>query len=186
VTIQPGEAAEALKAADAASGRSVAAAGYARVSPHLFVWGAIWIVMNLLGVAKASHGGLIWITLSSVGVAATVAISLRTAGGRRGRERLLRALLITLAVALFSFALPVILPEAPFSFIQVESLICLAIGAAYLVMGTFIGLRLSAVGVLVMLGTMAVNLWAGEQFFAWMALIGGGGLILGGLWLRRA
>ncbi len=186
MSIRREEAAEALKTATAAAGRSVAAAGYARTAPYLFVWGGVWVLANLAGLVGGLHRGLVWLALSTLGVVASVIISLRIRGPGGGgrRESVVRALLLALAIALFAMAMPIVLPGL--TYMQVESLICLAVGAAYVVMGTFTGLRLSAVGMLVMLGAIAAHVWGGPIFFLWMALVGGGGLILGGLWLRRA
>ena len=75
---------------------------------------------------------------------------------------------------------------SPFStFIQYEAVICLAVGAAYVVLGTQTGLRMSAVGAVIMVATVVGWIYARDQFFLWMAIAGGGGLLLGGVWMRK-
>jgi hypothetical protein len=97
----------------------------------------------------------------------------------------LKAFLVALAIGGFGASAAVIAPAL--SFVQYSALGCLAVGAIYLAMGAGAGagLRLSAVGAAIMAATLVGWFFARDQFFLWMAVAGGGGLILGGLWLRK-
>jgi hypothetical protein len=177
------DAARALKEAEAAAGRSSTAIGYDRASPHLLLWGGIWVVMNLLGMARAPYGAFLFPLLMLAGVAGSAWFGFRAGSGPTG-NRGAATLVIAAAFTLFAFGVQALAPTN--SFIVAEGVMCLAIGMAYMVMGISVGWRLSAVGAAIMLATIFAGTWGRDQFFLWMALAGGGGLILGGLWLRRA
>ena len=184
--MQREEAAQALREAEAAAGRSTLATGYKRTSPFLFLWGAIWIVANLCGVAGAPNGGLIWAGLCTLGIFGSIYLGLRLGGTGKGTNgpSAWRSVAIAGAIFLFVMGMQVIRPTG--SFIQYEAQICLAVGAVYMVMGITTEFRMFAVGLVLQLATIAIWIWGRDQFFLWMALVGGGGLVLGGLWLRRA
>ena len=178
------EAARALTEAKAAAARSTTAAGYQRVSGNLFVWGAVWIVANVAGFFRMPYGGVAFPALLLIGVAGSLAVGFSGARGSARRDNGARALLVAAAVALFCTGVQVVAPTN--SLIVAEALICLAIGASYMVLAGALGWRLAAVGAAQMVGTIVGWVYAREQFFLWMAVVGGGGLILGGFWLRKA
>ncbi|HEY8574379.1 hypothetical protein [Phenylobacterium sp.] len=184
MTIPREDAARALKEAEAAADRSATAIGYERASPHLILWGVIWVVANSLGVLRAPYGGVLWPSLIVLGVIGSVVIGLKTRSRRGGRNQAVGALTIAFAFTLLGFGIQALAPTG--SVVVAEGVMTLAIGMAYMVMGLAIGWRMTAIGTAVMLITIFAATWGREQFFAWMALAGGGGLILGGLWLRKA
>ena len=185
MTIPTEDAANALKDAEAAAGRSQAARGYQQSSLYLILWGVVWIVANVASQASAHAGIIAWNIGALVGVLGSVAIGLRQARANR-RGGVAASLLIALAIGGFGAAASAILPAL--SFAQYGALACLSVGAIYMAMGARAeaGLRLSAVGAAVMVSTVLGWLFARDYFFLWMAAAGGGGLILGGLWFRKA
>lgn len=174
----PDEAAQALRDAEAAASRSVTAAGYQQLSAHLFIWGAVWIALNVAGVLKAPFGQYLFPGLMLAGLAGSLVVAARRGG------RLTRTLWTCAAIGLFVLGVGIVTPTN--SLIAAETLVCLGIGAAYMMLGGTVGSRLAVVGLVQMAGTMAAWLWGRDQFFAWMTVIGGGGLVLGGFWLRKA
>jgi hypothetical protein len=184
MTIQAEEAASALKDAEVAAGRATAAHAYRIASGFLILWGAIWAVANVACQVSPHLGQTVWTAGSLVGVAGSVILGSRRRGAR-GKGGWLKALLVALAIGGFGAGVSIIAP--PLSFAQGEAIACLAVGAIYVAMGAGggPGLRLSAVGAALIVATLVGWLFAREQFFAWMAAAGGGGLILGGLWLRK-
>jgi hypothetical protein len=74
----------------------------------------------------------------------------------------------------------------PFSGMQIGSLFPLVIGWAYVVLGIWMGARLAIMGLLIVAFTLVGFFYLPAYFMLWMALVGGGGLIAGGLWLRSA
>jgi hypothetical protein len=68
---------------------------------------------------------------------------------------------------------------------QVAAFVPLVVAAAYAVLGMSLGQRFIfiglALGLLTLIGFFALS----SFFMLWMAAVGGGALVLGGLWLRR-
>ena len=62
----------------------------------------------------------------------------------------------------------------------------LCCGVAYAACGLWFGTRFLVTGMVVIAVTLAGFLWMPSQFALWMALCGGGALLLTGQWLRRA
>jgi hypothetical protein len=147
------------------------------------VWGVIWILVNLGGLVSLPYGSILFPAFMLLGFCVSLGLALR--GGAHGRgDHVRRTVLITAAVVLFVTGMNLISPTN--SLIHMEAMICLAVGALYMVAGSTLGWRLTAIGAAQLIGTMVAWVYGREQFFLWMALVGGGGLILGGLWLRRA
>lgn len=183
MVIERDDAARALAEAQRAAGRTADVINYRYASPYLLLWGLVWLVGNLVSQFLPAWSGPVWMGGVALGVAGSVLIGVRIGGrdGRRGGGA--ASLMISLAFAAFGIGVSVV---APFqSWAQSEAFFCLAVGAAYIVMGAFIGWRIAAVGVVVMAVTLGGWLYARDQFFLWMALAGGGGLLLGGFWLRK-
>jgi len=182
MTIPADEAASALKDASAAAGRANAAYGYRLASGYLILWGLVWTVANVATQLSPRLGGFVWLGGVIVGVLGSVAVGLRKpAQGLPGRAW--KSLLIAAAIVGFSWGSTLISP--PQSFGQGEAVACMAVGAIYIAMGAGAGLRISAVGAAIIAATLAGWFFAREYFCLWMAVSGGGGLILGGLWLRK-
>ena len=177
------EAASALRDAEAAAGRSAQAHGYRNASGHLFVWGAVWGLANAFGQVSERAGGIAWMVLVIVGVVASLIVGRRQADSRTAAGQV-RALLIAAAIGGFAMSVQVISP--PLSFAQTDAIATLVVGAVYIAMGSSAGLRLSAVGAAVMAATMVGWLFLRDWFFLWTAAVGGGALILGGVWFRKA
>ena len=58
--------------------------------------------------------------------------------------------------------------------------------AIYAAIGLWLGLRYILAGAFMAAATLGAYFFLREYFFFWMALVGGGSLILTGFWLRRA
>jgi len=185
MSIEREEAARALRMAEAAADRSMSAVGYQRASGYLILWGVIWALTNIGGVLRVPNGNVVFPALILAGVIGSFILGLR-GGGDAGSRRssAVRSVVISLALSLFCFGVGVVNPVT--SLINAEAIMCLAVGAAYMVLGSTVGWRLSAVGGLLMVGVIVGWIYARDQFFLWMTFTGGGGLILGGLWLRKA
>jgi len=178
------EAARALHAAEAAADRSATAVGYQRASSHLVLWGVVWLIGYIAGYIRIPHGNVALPALIVLGVIGSFLVGLRARGPGPRRNYAARSLVIALAMVLFSFGVQAITPVS--SLVNAEGVVALGIGAIYMVLGISMGWRLSVVGAALMIAVILGFHYAREQFFLWMALAGGGGLILGGLWLRKA
>ena len=182
--LRPEEAVEALATAATAAQRSTAAIAYQRVGRRLIVWGIVWIIVNVAGAVRLPvDGTYAWPAVMLAGLLVSAAIDIRSAPGPRGWRHAGESVALFLAFAAFVFSTQFVIAQP--TLIQVQSLVTLALGLIYIVIGLSIGWRLVSVGAALILIVIAGSAWAPAQFFVWMAAAGGGGLILGGMWLRN-
>ena len=179
--ISPSEASKALRDLSATELASASAYKYARAAPHLILWGAIWFVgygLTYLGPRLS----VVWIPLVLVGAVGSGWLGARARppeqrGDWRRAIATLAAILLALC-ALFAVLRPL---EAP----RIGAFFPIVIGFAY----TVLGIRERATRILI-LGVAFTGLtvlgffWVPDYFSLWMAVVGGLGLVLGGVWLR--
>jgi hypothetical protein len=82
----------------------------------------------------------------------------------------------------FGVALTVV---GPLQARQIDAFFPLVFGGAYLIAGVWLGTRYVICGVALIAATVAGYFYAGDAFGWWMAVAGGGVLLLTGLWLRK-
>ena len=181
VPVSPQEAASTLSDISKTEQRSSTAYGYRQASPHLILWGFIW----LIGYgAMAAHvtWPYLWLVLVAIGTAASLWIGARTAKAWGGRSDW-RGGATAFVVFLFITAVFAILP--PRTDIQFGAFFPILVALFYAVVGIWARaprmlIAAAALAALTMFGFFELK----AQFELWMAIVGGGGLILGGLWLR--
>ncbi|MGH9687920.1 MAG: hypothetical protein ACRD5K_12600 [Candidatus Acidiferrales bacterium] len=181
MNMRPEEAAHALLDIERAERHSSAAYHYRKASSHLILWGGIWI----LGYSAAyvwPRGWLIWFALVPIGIAG--GFLFRRREGAMTARGAWRYGATVVGAFLFIWAVLAILP--PRSDAQVAALIPLLVAVCYVMLGVWRGgNRLALLGVAVGALTVGGYFWLPQYFLIWMAGVGGGALILGGLWLRR-
>ena len=179
MTLSPDEAARALKDIDQTQTRAMAFRSYQFASIYFFLWGGMWLIANGLNDLFPTKAGIIWLVADVLGVLGTIVT------GRRQRNRHNWRYMATAGAAtVFVVATFAIL--RPKSGQQVEAFIALVVALLYMVQGLWIGVRIFMVGI-VLLALIIVGYFVFfAHFFLWMAVVGGGTLILTGLWLRRA
>ena len=181
------DAVQALKDAETAAGRSHRLHGYRDASGFLILWGLVWAFMDIGFYFVPAAGN--WMSLAGdlIGVAGSIVLGMRIRrrqGGFGQTSSLGTALLIALGIGLFGLGMSVVTPMH--SADQAQAAAGVAVGCAYIVLGGARGLRLVAVGLAMVALTLLGWVYAREQFMLLMALGGGGGLVLSGLWLRTA
>ena len=181
------EAAEALRDIERAQRHSAVAYSYARFSPHLFLWGAIWIIGYSINYFRPG-ASLIWAALVPLGLIGSFWLGARCAGSdaRSGLDAASGWRFAGTAIAIFFFiaALFAILP--PKSSEQLGAVIPILIALFYALIGTWThGTRIVVLGFALGALTVAGFFWLPQYFLLWMAAVGSGALILGGFWLRR-
>ena len=186
MTVTKGDALSALHDVETAERRSQILFGYGLASPHLLLWGALWIVAGAVGALSPENAGFGWTAVDAVGFIGTAWLILRQArrGGERGERLRLLRYAATFAV-LAAFVGLTLMLFAPVSGAEVQMLITLLVAAAYAIAGCWVGLRYAAVGVA--LAALAVGVFhlAPAQLPSILPFAGGGALIVGGLWMRR-
>jgi hypothetical protein len=177
------QAQEALRAVERTTQRSNAAMSYRMSAPHLILWGVIWVIGYGAMAAKMNWTPL-WPALSATGTVGSFVIGWRmTRAKAQGFDGRFGATF--LAIFLFVTAVFVILP--PKTDTQFGAFFPILVSLYYALIGIWTrGARILVAGVALAILTMAGFLYLQSIFNLWMAVVGGGGLILGGLWLRSA
>lgn len=165
---------------------------YGEASNYLVAWGVIWLAANLTTDLRPKWSGWAWLAGIVAGSVVTILLTIRNA--RRGHQRQAmsraesrafgqRAALLGITVMLWFPTLSFL--AGPLAPRQGNALISATWAFIYMAMGAFVGWRLFAIGFVtaaaIVFGYFAIT----QHFFLWMALVGGGSLILGGLWLRK-
>lgn len=181
--IERQEAATTLQEIARAERQSGQAYHYRKASPHLFLWGVIWIVGYAITYARP-RWHLLWIILTITGVLGSFWIGQRARTGESQASFGWRYAASFIAVFFFIVALFAILP--PQSSLQIDAFFPLLIGIWYVLLGIWTGaIRVAVLGLALGLLTVGGYFWLQPYFLLWMAGLGGGALILGGFWLRR-
>jgi hypothetical protein len=178
------EATARLQSIEAVQDRSVTVYGYKSAAPFLMLWGAIWVLGYSATDLWRAHAAGFWGVLIAVGCAGT-AMLIRHAGVHTGDPaRAWRIGLTCLACAAFIVGLFVIM--APVNSRQIGSFFPLFFGTVYAVMGVWIGARFAVVGLTIAALALAGFFFVESFLGLWLAVVGGGTLLLSGLWLRTA
>lgn len=182
-TVDAGEAASALQDIAATERRTREALFYAGGSSILILWGIAWAAGYLITYVSPANANLAWAAVNLLGIAATMLIGYRRSRTRRALWDPRASWTFILVVAFGAFT-QWLLGAAQWREISLFWA-TLAMGG-YIVAGLWIGRFYVLCGSVVILLSLAGYFWSGPWFCLWMAALGGGSLILGGLWLRRA
>jgi len=176
--LSPQEAASALRDIETAQQRSATLRSYTLSSPHLVLWGLLWVVGYGLTDLFPQHGRAIWAAIIAIGLVAGFAATRQ--GGRRAGWRY-----GAVALTMIGFFFAIFAVMSPVNGRQIAAVIPLALAAAYILLGISRGPRFIVTGVVIAALTLAGFFLLEQHFFLWMAGVGGAALILAGLWLRR-
>jgi len=179
--VSPNEATEALRTISKTERASSTAFRYARAAPHLILWGAIWFVGY--GVSYlAPDRSTIWLPLVIVGSVASGWLGVRAKAAEH-RPDWRQSAGVAAAILVSLCALFAILP--PLGGMRTGALFAILIGFGYTLVGIRDrALRLLVTGIALTALTLIGFFWLSSYFPLWMALVGGGGLALGGFWLK--
>ena len=187
MSVSKDDALSALHDIEATERRSRALFVYGLASPYLLLWGALWIVAGAVGALSPANANIGWGAVDIVGLLASaylIARHARRSGERSERMHLLRY--VGTFVVLAAFAGLTLMVFAPVSSAEVLMLITLLVAAVYTTAGCWAGLRYAAVGVALAGLAIGVFRLAPEQLSLIVPFAGGGALILGSVWMRRA
>ncbi len=150
----------------------------------IIMWGVLVFAGNLATWLSPRNASYAWYTVYVAGIAGSFAVSAfdRARTGIRSFD--IRMLLAHLLFFAFGFFCVLVLGHFtprqqgtfwPIYFMLVYTLVGLWVGPAFVA----IGLGITAL-------TLIGYFFIGEAFPLWMAFVNGGGLVLGGLWMRRS
>lgn len=187
--ISPADAQSALRDVDATQARVHNAIAYHHAAPHLILWGVIWVIGYVAsGLSSGSGSGLVWLALVILGAVGSFALGMRSyraSGGRSGSRHaawtapVAAAMIFVFFLATFS----VFQPSGPAAYLLFPALVT---GLIYTVLGMVRMHRMMVIGAAIMLLSYAGYLLFAPYLAFWIAAVGGGGLIVSGLWLRSA
>ncbi|ABD06569.1 conserved hypothetical protein [Rhodopseudomonas palustris HaA2] len=176
------QAAQALSEIDGVVRRVRQSRIYDIASLMLMQWGALVVAGYLGSYVWPRAAGWLWVAVNVVGIAGSFSIGafVRRRTGAGGFDlRVLLALLLFFAFGYFTCVLGHFGPR------ELGAFWALYFMLVYTIAGLWVGRAFVAIGLgiaaLTLLGYFFVGVW----FEPWMAVVNGGGLILGGLWMRR-
>lgn len=179
------EAAASLSQVEQAGRRSSQLYFYHCSSPHLILWGIIWIVGyggTGLFPAYSLH---LWLALVAIGVASGVFLNRARKHDRYATGPYAwRMAALWALIMFFVFATYAILK--PTNGVQLCAYPALITGCTYVAVGLWRGLRYVIAGLVVVALTLFgfYEITGFLQNCLWFAFVGGGAMILTGLWFR--
>jgi hypothetical protein len=181
--LSPAEAQDALSDISKTAQASSTFYGYRTAAPHLLVWGVIWFIGYGAGYFRPGWT-LVWPLLIIAGVIGSFWIG-RHSNKTESSRGDWRYAATSLAVFLFIAAIFSIMP--PRSDAQAGAFFPILVALFYILIGIWRrGVRMIVAGAAVAALTLGGFFWLPQIFPLWMAVVGGGALILGGFWLRSA
>ncbi len=186
-TITPEEARQALELVEETTRQLRRSLAHGGMPYFLLIWGIVWTLgfgaTHFLG-AESPYTGLVWAVLDVLGVAASFAVG--TSLGRKIRSSQGRRLGLYWLAWLFYGSLLIYFAR-PQSGDQLSLLIALLAMMGYVTSGLLYSSRfLTGLGLIVTGLIVAGYLALPALFNLWMALLGGGSLIVAGLYILRA
>lgn len=184
MSIESREAAAALDDIEQIARRVRQSTVYRLSSLLIVMWGVLVFAGNLATWLSPRSAGYAWIAVYIAAIAGSFAVSAydRARTGVRSFDmRMLAALLLFFA---FGFFCVVVLghftPRQQGTFWPIYFMLF------YSIAGLWFGYAFIAIGLGITVLTLIGYFFIGEAFPLWMAFVNGGGLILGGLWMRRS
>jgi hypothetical protein len=172
------DAAAALHDIEQAQARSANLEDYHQAAPHFMIWGVLWAVAYTLNDIYPLRAEAIWSAVVPIGVISGILAM------RKGRnERTWRYAAVIGAI--FIFVLATIVVMWPVNGRQAAAFIPLLVALTCVLKGIWSGIRYVGLGIGVWACTLLGFFLVKDHFFLWMAVVGGGSLILASIWLRR-
>jgi hypothetical protein len=183
MTIDSKQATEALNEIEAVVRRVRQSTIYNLASLIAITWGVLVVAGNLATYLSPRTAGYAWLAVYIAGIAGSVAIS----AFQRARSgiftydaRAFAAFVLVVAFGLFVCWFGHFTPRQLGTFWPIYFMLF------YTIAGLWFGWAFVAIGLGITALTLIGYFVAGPWFDLWMAAVNGGGLILGGLWMRRS
>lgn len=183
MSLSPAEAQLALKDIEKTENRAAASQHHRVSAPYLIMWGIVWVI-GYAATASGPQLSWMWAPLVIGAVIGSIILGARQPAVRNSGYGWRYAASFA-AIALFIGSIIAI--ARPLDYNQVSALFPLVIGVYYAFIGLWTkGWRMLPLGfALIGLTTFGYFMFP-DVFLYWMAAVGGGGLIVGGLWLLKA
>jgi hypothetical protein len=156
---------------------------YKTSSLILIMWGALVFAGHIVADVFPRNELLIWLAVTVLGITGWFAISASTrarTGVRSFDARVFAAFMLFIGFGyIWTLGLGHFTPR------QLDTFWPLYFMLVYTIAGLWVGLAFVAIGLGITALTLIGYFFAGDWFHLWMAVVNGGGLMLGGLWMRR-
>ena len=180
--LSPQDALAALNDVEAADARARASQANRAIAPYLLLWGAIWVIgYTLTGVLNGGDINTAWLILSMIGFGGMFLLPRRSGAGAKGRG----VTMVIMNAAIFAFIVATYWVMRPTESAQYSVFPPLILGLVYMLMGSIRRSRIMWVGAAVFALSVIGYAFLRPVLPFWLAAVGGGGLILGGLWMRQ-
>jgi hypothetical protein len=177
------QASETLGEVAAAQRKASVLQGYAKSSPHFFLWGLIWALGYAGTELFPAEVGTIWLVLDVIGIGGSFLLARAAAAPEVRAQRSANFLVMALAITTFMGATYYVM--RPHSNAQYGAFPALVLAFIYTFVGLRAGTRWVVIGTALWLLTVVGYALVREHFMLWMAFVGGGALLLTGFWMRR-
>jgi hypothetical protein len=156
---------------------------YNLASLMLIMWGALVFAGYLGSFWLPRYAGYFWIALNVAGIAGSFAIS--AVGYPRTGIRTFDFRMLIAFVLFFAFGFLCTSVLGNFTPRQMGAFWPIYFMLLYIIAGLWIGHAFVAIGLGISALALVGYFFVGGWFDLWMAFVDGGGLMLGGLWMRR-
>ena len=157
---------------------------YRHSSSMLMLWGALTFVGYVSSFGVPSLAGYVWVGVFIAGIAGSVLIgvlSRKRAGVNTFDAKATAAIVVFIAFgAIWSVGVGQFTPRQLSAFWPTYFML------PYIIVGLWLGSAFVIIGTAIIALTLVGYFFAGPWFQLWMALVDGGGLLLGGFWMRRS
>jgi len=182
-SIDPREAASALSDVQDIVRRVRQSRIYNLASLMLIMWGALVFAGDIALFVSPRTAGYGWLVVYATGILGSFAISnfsYPRTGVRTFDLRMLVALLLLITFGIFSSVwLGHFTPRQMSTFWTIYFMLI------YTLAGLWVGYAFAVIGLGIIALTLVGYFLVGSGFDLWMAFVNGGGLMVGGLWMRR-
>lgn len=150
---------------------------------HLWIWGALWVAMPLTVQFGGEPAARFFPWMTAAGILVSIAVGI--AQGRQIKARIEpRFLGMIGAIVLFAALFPLVL-RARFDLRGIYAYTCLVVMQAYVVAGLWTDSYLFWLGLLITALILTGLFLFPGIFWLWMAVCGGGALLLTGFYVRH-
>jgi hypothetical protein len=194
MSLSSDQAAQSLREIEKSERRSAEAHEYANASPGFVLWGFVWMVgytgSFVLPKYGFAHGiNWLWLALTVIGFTGSTIIGrgqYRTQHpGQIAASRAMGLRWGMSFLAMWVFVVATFTVLRPINPVATGAFIPLLVALAYAIFGIWRGLRFLYAGIAVAALTLGGWFVLPHYFLLWMAAVGGGSLILVGLWLKK-
>jgi hypothetical protein len=157
---------------------------YNLASLMLIMWGALVFTGYLASFLLPRYAAYYWLALNLAGVAGSFAIS--AFGYPRSGVRAFDVRMLVAFVLFFAFGFLCTTVLGHFTPRQLGAFWPIYFMLIYIIAGLWMGRAFVVIGLGISALALVGYFLIGDWFDLWMAFVDGGGLMLGGLWMRRS